>query len=169
MNLEEWLTQSAADLAEAETELEAAQQKVDELRTMHEGLLLAKQRYGQEDQAAPQVPQGRTSRTPSGTGRKTKRKTVRRPQRGHSDLCYQVLLDSASREFSSVDAREVLAEQGHELDAEQVRNGFAYLVRKGLVDRVDNGLWALKASAEDDSHTPDAHDVEPGATPQPVM
>jgi hypothetical protein len=164
MNLDEWLAQCTTDLAEAETALQAAQQRVTELRTIQEGIQLAKERYGHEDQTTPLAGQSRSPKATSSGGRKTRRKApARRPQRGHSDLCMKVLMATSDKQIASTTAREVLAEQGHELDAEQVRNGFAYLVRKGLVIREEAGLWALKPSA-DANHTAASRDVEPDVT-----
>jgi hypothetical protein len=150
VNIDEWLVQSAAELAEAEADLHAAELRVAELRTIREGIQLAQQRYGQEDRSASSAAQSRPTKAASGGGRKTTRRKTpakRAPQRGHSDLCYKVLTATTEKQLDQATAREMLAEQGHELDAEQVRNGFAYLVRKGQAIRVETGVYALNPSS----------------------
>lgn len=148
MNLDEWMTQCTADLAEAEAKLQAAQARVTELRTIQEGIQLAKQRYGHEDQADPSVTQSRPAKSVSNRGRPVRRKSARRPLRGHSDLCLNLVTETASRQIDLDAACEALAEQGYELDREQVRNGFGYLLRTGQVVRVDPGVYALNSSHE---------------------
>jgi hypothetical protein len=141
MNLEDLLKQSAEELATAEADLQAAQQKVDELRTIHEGMRLAQQRYGQQIQAVP-ASQTRTAKASSNAGRRPRRKTTKRSQPSLSDKCYQVLVDD-KRPASSAEVREILEGQGYVLDAEQVRSAFAYLLRRERVVRVETGVWDL--------------------------
>ena len=46
VNWDEMIHRSTADLTEAEAQLRALQGRVEELRTIREGLMLARQRYG---------------------------------------------------------------------------------------------------------------------------
>jgi len=164
VNVDEWLAASAAELAEAEADLRAAEQRVAELRTIREGIQLAQQRYGQEEQAGSPVAQSRPAKAGSGAGRKTRRKAARRPQRGHSDLCYKVLIATTEKQLDQATAREKLVEQGYELDAEQVRNGFAYLVRVGRAVRIETGVYALA----DRNHVGPG-ETEPDVTAEPPV
>jgi hypothetical protein len=151
MDLDDMLTQSTAELESAEADLQAAQQRVDELRTIQEGIRLAKNRYGQaqastQGQTAP--PAGTTpAASPKTAGSQARRPRRRSPKRGHSpvnqsDLCL-ALLAELGRPVSSTEARNRLAEQGHTYDAEQIRGAFAYLLRKDKIVRVEAGVWAL--------------------------
>jgi hypothetical protein len=150
MNLDEMLTRNTADLEAAEAELRTVQQRVDELRTINEGMRLALERYGQAPTTDPAQAgsrdQGRTStaKAAAGAARRPRRKPTRRshPQVSQSELCLGVLRE-VGRPISSAEVRDHLADQGHDFDAEQIRAAFAYLLRKERVVRVEAGVWSL--------------------------
>jgi hypothetical protein len=162
MDLDDMLAQSTVELESAEADLQAAQQRVEELRTIQEGIRLAKNRYGQA-QAATQgqaatltgtVP----SASPKAAGSPARRPRRRPAKRGHSqvnqsDLCL-ALLAELGRPVSSTEARERLGAQGHIYDAEQIRGAFAYLLRKEKIVRVEAGVWALPPSQNADADLP---------------
>ena len=151
MDLDDMLTQSTAELESAEADLQAAQQRVDELRTIQEGIRLAKNRYGHvqattEDETAPPTATATvtSTKTPVSPARRPRRRSAKRghPQVSQSDLCLG-LLGELGRPASSAEVRAQLAEQGHTYDPEQIRAAFAYLLRKEKVVRVEAGVWAL--------------------------
>jgi hypothetical protein len=162
MNLDEWMAQCTADLAKAEADLVKAQQKVEELRTIQEGVRLAQQRYGQPEQTPPPSP-GRTSRA---AGQRTRRKP-KRVHTGYSTLCYDTLVELGGQS-STAKIHEVLTERGHDIDTEQVRNSFAYLVRKGQVTRVENGVWSLEPPTDPNPALTTRSD-DPEAVHQPAL
>lgn len=155
MTLDEMLARNTAELQAAETELQVVQQRVDELRTINEGMRLAMERYGQASPTEPTATapreQGRTSTSKATTtpNRRTRRKPTKRaqPQASQSELCLGVLAE-VGKPISSMDVRDHLERQGHNLDAEQVRAAFAYLLRKDRVVRVEAGVWALPSNQE---------------------
>lgn len=163
MDLDEMLMKSTAELESAEADLLAAQQRVDELRTIQEGIRLAKNRYG-EAQPAPQNQSERlaaaetglsNSKPGAGTSRRRRGRPARRghPQVSQSEICLKLLADLA-RPVSSAEVRELLVEQGHAYDAEQIRSAFAYLFRKGKVVRVEPGVWELPQQQNKGSEAP---------------
>jgi hypothetical protein len=173
-HLDEWLKQSTEELAVAEADLQAAQQRVTELRTIQDGIRLAQQRYGQQDLAEPAASESRPAKAASNAGRRTRRKTAsktaKRPHTGHSTLCYDTLVELGGR-TSTTEVTKVLLERGYDIDSEQVRNSFAYLVRKGQVERVEAGVWSLATTpADNDSRVQTLLDsVDPDAVPQSTM
>jgi hypothetical protein len=153
MDLDDMLSRADNELAAAEAELEAAQQRVAELRTIQQGVRLALQRYGRGSTvvhvpAAEQTTPGddatakATSRTPQGI-----RQAGSHPKSevNQSDLCIETLQEFA-RPASSAEVRERLRQRGHEYDPEQIRATFAYLLRKERVVRVSPGVWALPSA-----------------------
>jgi hypothetical protein len=150
MDLDEMLTQSTAELEAAEADLHAAQQRVDELRTIQEGIRLAKSRYGQtvtNQQGGPRPAAGQTglanTKTTSNPTRRRRRSAKRtQPQASQSEQCLQ-LLTEFNRSATNAEVREELANRGYVYDPEQIRAAFAYLLRKQKVMRVAPGEWAL--------------------------
>jgi hypothetical protein len=175
VDFEEMFTRATAELDVAETKLQAAQQRVEELRTIRDGMRLAMERYGPAKPSPPgqDEPEGTKG---ASTGTKvtagTKRRTVRRRQTGRpapevsqTDLCI-VTLTEFGRPTSTTEIRDRLLENGHSYNPEQIRSALAYLLRQNRVERVTNGVWALpgavtgapvngsalNGSAPDDSH-----------------
>ena len=148
MDLDDMLRRADAELAAAETELQAAQQRVTELRTIQQGVRLALQRYGRGSTVVPAAERATpgedaaamaTSKTPQSI---REAGSHRRSEVNQSDLCIETLEEFA-RPASSADVRERLRQRGHEYDPEQIRATFAYLLRKERVVRVSPGVWAL--------------------------
>src|SRR5260370_33173350 len=98
MNLDEMLTRNTAELEAAEAELHAVQQRVDELRTINEGMRLALERYGrasttEQAQAAPRDQGASRAKTAASSTRRPRRKSTKRsqPQEGQRQLCLGAL------------------------------------------------------------------------------
>jgi hypothetical protein len=124
------IRQVGIDLEAAEAQLGAAQDRVQELRTIREGLRLAAQRYGQVqtpvqpvDSGAPDADDALTSIS-------------------QTDLCYDVLVVKIGRRAATQEIREKANETpGRDLSHEQVRNALGYLLRKKRIKRIAPGLW----------------------------
>jgi len=117
------------DLEAAEAQLRAAQDRVQELRTIREGLRLAAQRYGQVQIPAQPVDSG----APDADGALT--------SISQTDRCYNVLA-KIGRRATTQEIREKANETpGHDLGHEQVRNALGYLLRKKRIKRIAPGLW----------------------------
>ncbi len=163
MDLDEMLMKSTTELESAEADLLAAQRRVDELRTIQEGIRLAKNRYGEaqpapQDQSEPLAAAQAGLSNPKSGGGASRRRRGRPAKRGHpqvsqSDLCLKLLADLA-RPVSSGEVRERLVQKGHAYDAEQIRSAFAYLFRKGKVVRVEPGVWELPQQQSQASEAP---------------
>ena len=158
MDLEQMLTRATAELESAEVELQAAQQRVEELRTIQQGIQLAIQRYGHTvAQPAPTVADAavvsnpgddgaRATNDPSMSSRVPETVVHARSDWRHSDLCLEALREFG-RPASSTEIRERLSQRGHQFTAEQTRGTMAYLLRKQRVVRTAPGVWTLGGRA----------------------
>ncbi len=172
MDLEEMLGRATAELESAEAELRATQQRVEELRTIQQGVQLAIQRYGHTvtlptpplAEAAP-VPNSDgddagVANDPSTSSRLQLTVIPAKPDVTHSDLCMEALREFG-RPASSTEIRERLKQRGHQFNAEQTRGTMAYLLRKQRVIRTAPGVWVLRGPATaplngtSARHTPD--------------
>ena len=159
MDPEQMLSRATAELEAAEAELRAAQQRVEELRTIQQGIQLAIQRYGHAV-TLPTPTQGDTAPVPS-SGGDGGQAAIYAPSSSspvpstiihstvvvtHSDLCMETLKEFG-RPTSSTEIRERLRQRGHEFNAEQTRGTMAYLHRKQRVTRTAPGVWVLREHA----------------------
>ena len=154
LDLEQMLSQADAELESAESELQAVQQRVEEIRAIKRGVQLAMQRYGggvtgsspSTGDAATQASTAngddflRTSPQSTPTGHSIA--SLIRPDTPHGDMCIEILRE-LKRPASSLEVRDHLVERGHGLDIEQVRNAFQYMLRRRRVVRTKPGVWAL--------------------------
>jgi hypothetical protein len=156
MDPEEMLSRATAELESAETELRAAQQRVEELRTIKQGIQLAMQRYGHavtlptpslgNDASVPGSGGGGVLYDSSTASRLHETTNHAKSVVTQSDLLVETLKESG-RPTTSMEIRQRLRQRGHELTAEQTRGGLAYLLRKERVVRTAMGVWALPEHA----------------------
>ncbi len=158
MDPEQMLTRATVELEAAEAELRVAQQRVEELRTIQQGIQLAIQRYGHavalptptlEDTAHVPSPGGDSGEAvydPSTSSRVPETMIHVKSDVTHSDLCIATLREFG-RPARSTEIRERLRQRGKEFDADQTRGTMAYLLRKKRVVRTAPGVWALPEHA----------------------
>ena len=139
MDLDEMITKAAADLADAEAQFRAAQERMKELETIRDGLTLAKQRYGATSIGVPAARPEAEVASPEGTGPELPAQT---------DLCLMALREFG-RTVTVQEVREKLAAAGHELTRDQVRNALGYLLRKKRIVRPAAGQWRVPGPITD--------------------
>jgi hypothetical protein len=152
LDLEQMLSRADAELESAESELQAIQQRLEELRAIKRGVKLAMQRYGSDITGSS--PPMRDANQATTNGDEAPRSSCESipagglaapllsPDAPHGDLCIEVLR-VLKRPASSLQVRDHLMQRGRELDAEQVRNAFQYMLKRGRVVRTEPGVWAL--------------------------
>jgi hypothetical protein len=132
MDIDAMIAMATADLAAAEAQYRAAQERMKELETIRDGLTLAKQRYGPTQASAPAV-----SMEAEGGG-------TAGPD---SEMTQTDRVEGAMKGFVGIatvgEIRERLVAEGHDLSHDQVRNALGYLLRKKRVVRPAPGQWLL--------------------------
>lgn len=155
MDLSQIRRTAAANLESAEAELEALQQRVEELRIVVQGLDLAEKLYSDPGVVPPTSDgnkrpdlQIRDRSSAQATSYAIEVKPAAelgiqvKTEIPQSDLCLAALKDF-DQPVSSAQIRERLNHQGYEFNAEQIRGAMAYLLRKDRVVRTSPGMWAV--------------------------
>jgi hypothetical protein len=179
VDLEKMVAQATTDLEAAEAQLHAAQQRVEELRTIRDGLRLGMERYGSAELGSADVHgtatygvTGASSTVTAGSTRVTvtsarrrrpakRRPAARRPnpEVSQTELCITALKDFA-KPASTTEIRERLNEGGHQYDAEQIRSALAYLLRRERVVRLGSGVpgvWTLPPAPNGSAASANGH------------
>jgi hypothetical protein len=169
MDVEILLPKVDADLEAAETQLRAAQGRVDELRRLKESLLYAIRTYGM-GQAATQVqPRARVESTDAGTtGTASQWSTLR-----NMDAA-EMALREMGRPADTNEIRRFLEGVGRVLDHQQVKSSLNYLKNRKRVVSVKPGLWDVpREDSEGTASTAPSDDIpasgaggDTGAAPQ---
>ncbi len=116
------------DLEAAESQLRAAQDRVQELRTIRDGLRLAAQRYGSVQIHVQAVySDDPDAGHPSGDSQ--------------SDHCFDVLAKIGRRATTQEIREKVNEASGKTYSHEQIRSALGYLLRKKRIKRAGPGLW----------------------------
>ena len=148
MDVRTALARAVAELEGAEAELRSAQERVNQLRTIRDGLELAVERYvsdldgvaGREtERVVPSSDTGGAAGTPE---HRTVSQAAQSEPESHTEISYDAL-KSLSGPQSTDEVHGRVVEHGHPLNREQVRNALTYLRKTGRIIRVAPGTWAI--------------------------
>lgn len=149
MDVRAALARAIAELAGAEAELRSAQERVDQLRTIRDGLELAVERYvsDQDGVAAREIERAiRPSCAATAAGASENGSTASPLAQSESgspmEISYDAL-ETLSGPASTDEVHSKAVESGHPLNREQVRNALTYLRKIGRIERVAPGTWVI--------------------------
>lgn len=134
VEVEEIIRRADADLEEAEAQLRAAMGRVNELRTIRDGLRYALQRYGTLRGTA--VSESVAEAQAIGPGDQA----IGHLEGSQTDQVFETLA-AFGRPAKTQEVFEKLQAAGAGYTFEQVRNALGYLVRKKKIKRVGRALW----------------------------
>lgn len=128
-----------AALAEIDSEIRAAEERIADLRLERRGAEALLKRLGVSIQESPEEPAPRRvniPRRPQGEG------ALSRLSEGNAKFVADVLVtDPDGLTLAVIEAKT--AEKGQPLNYDQVRSAVTYLKRKGLAEQAGRGVWRL--------------------------
>jgi hypothetical protein len=158
VDLDDMISRAKAEIAEAETQLRAAQAHLGELVTIRDRLREAEQRYAVAPSASARTTDGPAQPIAAlpdlpaaGLSDAAQHDPAAERHDAGDDLRQDIpqtaLIEDALTNFSRpatpLQIRDRLAEDGHDLTREQVRSALGYLLRKKRVARPKPGYWRL--------------------------
>jgi hypothetical protein len=165
MDMRAGLARVTAELTIAEADLRSVQERVDRLRTIREGLLLAVETYekpladtgGALDQLSVDVDPAQSAEKPTRQDLPgIPAPSTRRRAPSQTDLSLAALRVLGGP-ASTREIRDRIIAAGYKHKPEQIRSALTWLLTKERVERVAPGTWALPGEAPpQDDFTPAA-------------
>jgi hypothetical protein len=174
------LARAVAELDDAEAKLQVAQARVQELRTIRDGLQLAVERYDKPltdtgaavdrlsvDKGQPQEAEAPRPASPgTRNAARGKRRKKGKAEARNTDLALAALKEHGSGPTSTREVLDWTTAHGHTLRYDQVRGALSWLLETGRVERVAPATWMLPREevSPNDASAPAADTAGAGET-----